>query len=293
MDAKPLGADTMSRSVDIDGVGDLILALGSPLFGSQYFDLFKDILSFDQCTVFAFRGSAPPNALVLEGKSAEMRGIAHALGSEYVAGGFEEDPNVRRRHAPLECPAVYCMRAEELQNRRYRLRFYDEPHLRHELVVLGQTADTLYYASFYRTDPCAAFQQAELQAMHGVARFAVKALHRHLELVGESPQRVGAISGGGSAGSTQHRQKTLAHLRAVLLAEPYMLSPREAEVCAGIILGYTTLGISLNFGISINTVATHRKRAYRKLGICSQNELFSRYFQVVNQQQCRELPLIA
>jgi DNA-binding CsgD family transcriptional regulator len=81
-----------------------------------------------------------------------------------------------------------------------------------------------------------------------------------------------------------NRAQLLAHLRDVLLNEPQHLSPREAEVCAGIILGYTTLGISLNFGISLNTVATHRKRAYRKLGICSQNELFSRYFRVVNSQ---------
>ena len=80
----------------------------------------------------------------------------------------------------------------------------------------------------------------------------------------------------------ESRGETLAYLREVLLSEPHLLSPREAEVCAGIILGYTTVGISLNCGISINTVATHRKRAYRKLGISSQNELFSRYFRLVS-----------
>jgi DNA-binding CsgD family transcriptional regulator len=32
-------------------------------------------------------------------------------------------------------------------------------------------------------------------------------------------------------------------------------------------------GIGLDMGISINTVRTYRKRAYARLGICSQNEL--------------------
>ncbi len=67
-------------------------------------------------------------------------------------------------------------------------------------------------------------------------------------------------------------------LRSTLLKAPGALTQREAEICASIALGYTTLGISLKLGISINTVATHRKRAYAKLGISSQNELFARYF---------------
>jgi DNA-binding CsgD family transcriptional regulator len=68
----------------------------------------------------------------------------------------------------------------------------------------------------------------------------------------------------------------------VLGGGPYGLSPREAEVCAHIVLGYSTLAIGLNLGVSVNTVATHRKRAYLKLGVCSQNVLFERYFRLVN-----------
>jgi DNA-binding CsgD family transcriptional regulator len=74
------------------------------------------------------------------------------------------------------------------------------------------------------------------------------------------------------------RQNALSHLREVFLAERHGLSPREAEICAHIVLGYSALAISLNLGISVNTVTTHRKRAYGKLRVCSQNELFERYF---------------
>lgn len=52
------------------------------------------------------------------------------------------------------------------------------------------------------------------------------------------------------------------------------LTPRQTEVCARIVLGYSILAISLELGITQNTVSTLRKRAYSRLGICSQNELF-------------------
>jgi DNA-binding CsgD family transcriptional regulator len=280
----------MSITVDPDRVGDLVSALGSSRFGGHYCDLFSDFLSFDQCTVFAFKSTAAPDAVVLEGKSEQMRTIAQSLAGEYVAGGFEQDPNVRRVHQP-DCPTVHCLSAAELTDRVYRLRYYDEPRLAHELVVLGQTGDTLYYSSFYRTNQEAGFCRSEVDRMLGLARLALKALHRHLELLGTAPNAslVAAVDPNDKSPAGERRRRMLAHLKEVLLAEPYSLSPREAEVCAGIVLGYTTLGISLNFGISINTVATHRKRAYRKLGVCSQNELFSRYFQLVNQQQARDI----
>jgi DNA-binding NarL/FixJ family response regulator len=53
------------------------------------------------------------------------------------------------------------------------------------------------------------------------------------------------------------------------------------------VLGYTVLGMSLNMRISVNTVATHRKRAYTKLRISSQNELFARYFDTVHRIQSK------
>jgi DNA-binding CsgD family transcriptional regulator len=271
----------MSALVNLDTVGNLIASLGSPRFGAEYFDIFREALGIDQCTVFAFRGVARPDPVVLEGNSALMRDIAHALAHKYVAGGFEHDPNVHRPLSDLDHPTVYCMRADELRDEQYRWQFYDEPRLAHELVVLGQTGNTLYYSSFYRSDPHAGFGESDLKTMLSVARFALKALHRHKELLGESQRPPYSPM----TSDVTNRAQTLSHLREVLLSEPHRLSHREAEVCAGIILGYTTLGISLNIGISINTVATHRKRAYKKLGICSQNELFSRYFQLVNQRQ--------
>lgn len=64
--------------------------------------------------------------------------------------------------------------------------------------------------------------------------------------------------------SSRERLKTVAPL----------LSPREVEVCIRIMLGVTSEGIGIDLGISRNTVLTYRKRAYARLNISSQNQLF-------------------
>ncbi|GGZ15803.1 hypothetical protein GCM10011614_33340 [Novosphingobium colocasiae] len=122
--------------------------------------------------------------------------------------------------------------------------------------------------------------------MRVVAGFMVKALHRHSEIAVRTsdPARLSFVHAPANMPG-KLRQRTLEYLREVLMEGPGKLSHREAEICAGIIMGYSTEAIGLNCMISVNTVATHRKRAYAKLGISSQNELFLRYFSAVRRFQ--------
>lgn len=53
-----------------------------------------------------------------------------------------------------------------------------------------------------------------------------------------------------------------------------LLTDREMEVVHKILNGYSAQAIATNLKISINTVKLHRKNAYAKLDISSQNELF-------------------
>jgi DNA-binding CsgD family transcriptional regulator len=59
------------------------------------------------------------------------------------------------------------------------------------------------------------------------------------------------------------------------LDEDHPLSQREASVCARVVMGYTNEAASLDLGLSFHSVATYRRRAYGKLGITSQSELFA------------------
>ena len=59
------------------------------------------------------------------------------------------------------------------------------------------------------------------------------------------------------------------------------LTARERQVAVGIIRGVSALGISLELGLSEDTVSTYRKRTYRRLGIGSRHELFRKYLEAL------------
>jgi len=56
-----------------------------------------------------------------------------------------------------------------------------------------------------------------------------------------------------------------------------IVSPREAEVVQPILKGHSSLSISLTLKIGLSTVKTHRKNAYVKLGISTQQQLFNSF----------------
>ncbi|MCY3873944.1 MAG: LuxR C-terminal-related transcriptional regulator [Rhodobacteraceae bacterium] len=54
------------------------------------------------------------------------------------------------------------------------------------------------------------------------------------------------------------------------------VTARESEVASLIVQGHSTVSIGLNLGISPQTVKVHRRNIYRKLGVSSLAELYSR-----------------
>src|SRR5699024_7160548 len=60
------------------------------------------------------------------------------------------------------------------------------------------------------------------------------------------------------------------------------LTNRERQVAQHILKGHSSDSISRRLGISVTTVKTHRKNLYAKLGIATQQELFSRVLDSVS-----------
>lgn len=268
---------------DFDRLGDLVSVIGSREFGRRFYAVFKQLLDVEECTVFSFPDPSHPQSLIVAGNCEEELHMARRLAKDYVDGGFLYDPNVKRS-TPRQGVDIYVMDADTIQDASYREHFYEMPHVSHELVVLGNTKGTLYYTSFYRKKARQQFGVHEVGVASSLAGFMIKALHRHSELVRSAGQDEFRFVQPADVPS-QRRAKTLDHLKDVLVSGPHKLSNREAEICACIVLGFSTEAISLNCAISVNTVATHRKRAYAKLGISSQNELFVRYFSAVRELQ--------
>ena len=62
------------------------------------------------------------------------------------------------------------------------------------------------------------------------------------------------------------------------------LSLREREVVQLVLRGHSSESIGYHLGISVTTVKTHRKRAYAKLGISSQSELFMLFLEAARSE---------
>jgi DNA-binding CsgD family transcriptional regulator len=52
------------------------------------------------------------------------------------------------------------------------------------------------------------------------------------------------------------------------------MTQRELDVCARTLIGLTAEGIAIDLNIKKTSVLTYRKRAYARLGISSQTQLF-------------------
>lgn len=75
-------------------------------------------------------------------------------------------------------------------------------------------------------------------------------------------------------GETQSKSQMRHYYRQRLIALDRGLTARELDVCVRSLLGLTAEGTALELDIKQSSVITYRKRAYSRLGISSQSELF-------------------
>lgn len=263
----------MQGTMLTDGIADMVALIGHPEFGSRFFGIAEEMLGADHCTVFVSQGDGV-KTLVAEAQDDVAARRVRDLANCYSERGFRNDPVWNRRDVQFcgsrACPDVLA--PGDFSDPGYRREFYDKPNILEELALSAQFEDGMrVYLSFYRERGRARFTSEEVSAVQQSAPITLRILAKHAEICARTAPQAPRLS----------REERYARVHQAILDDNRLLTNREAEVCTGIVLGYTVLGLSLNMGISVNTVATHRKRAYSKLNISSQNELFAHYFTLV------------
>lgn len=266
----------MSRFVDQAAL--LVTEIGDPAFSQKYAETCRDIFDNDQCTVFCFSEGEAPSCLIADAMVEETKQITRTLADEYIETAHLRDPTMReikRAAGSSREPMIKKVSATEIRDNVYRARFYEEALVRQKIAIVSFVGRRILYSNFYRNPEQRDFDQSDIDALVEIGPLLCRILAKHFDLTADAqpasvhPQEL----------TKAFRDKLQEKVRVALLQEDCSLTPREAEVCAAIAIGYTTEAVGLNFGISMNTVATHRKRAYSKLQISSQNELFARYIQ--------------
>jgi DNA-binding CsgD family transcriptional regulator len=196
------------------------------------------------------------------------------LAAEYSQEGYLSDPTLRTAaNTPNSRLKVTRVSPSAISDNAYRQRFYADAHIGEELAMTFLQRGQGLYFCFFRSEDKVKFAKQDASQLRRVGAFLSEVFSKHMEVLGirsnTHKEQLIALAG------PEDRQRKFQGMLNTLQSYPCELSQREAEICAMIALGYTSQGIGLNLGISINTVGTHRKRAYMKLGISSQAELFA------------------
>lgn len=175
---------------------------------------------------------------------------------------FREDPNREwLGRLSIDHPmGVVRLQPGDIANKDYQNLWYNAMDIKDRLSLITLSESGLHCCNLYRmTEPFSDEEFAEYRA-HAEVICALAAKHTKL---------TGMITG------LQSRRSQIVDLEERLGHLPQGLTQREIQVCARILLGMTTDGIALDLDIKPHTVVTYRKRAYLRLQISSQNELFA------------------
>lgn len=259
-------------------MSEMVSIIGDAAFSDRFFGIVQRLLGADHCTVFVSHDDGL-RTLVAEAGNREAAAHVRHLAGLYRDGGYRADPVWNR--AACQSRAGGAFQTEVIapayfEDPAYRREYYEKPNILEELALSAEVgAGRRVYASFYRERGRPRFSRDDLGRLQASAPIAMQVLAKHAEVT----QRRGQTALPAPRRAT--REELFARVSAAMMQDNRLLTRREAEICTGIVLGYTILGLSMNLGISVNTVATHRKRAYAKLRISSQNELFAHYFALV------------
>jgi DNA-binding CsgD family transcriptional regulator len=232
----------------------MVLAIGQPSFPKLLLDTVRDVANVGHCMVFAFEDQAARCTLDIGNI-----GIGADLGAAYSGHFYVADPNHetlllgRSLRRPILLPSF----SPRMYSNAYRKMFFEDGEIVDKSATAIWVDDTCFYVNFYRTTDQGRFTRSEAIRLSELAPALAAIVARHCQEQ-EGPDG-------------RKQLERLFETRECFL----MLTPREKEVCRRILSGYGTEAIASDLGISLHSAFTYRKRAYEKLGISSQNELFA------------------
>ncbi|WP_027573195.1 helix-turn-helix transcriptional regulator [Bradyrhizobium sp. WSM1743] len=233
-------------------VTSAVLAIGRSDFPDVLIDTLRRQAEVGHCMVFALSRAGAARCLLDAGNIP----IGGDLGEAYAGHFHESDPN---RDAMFEgeggAPIMLPQFAPRMYGARYRKIFFQDSGIVDKCATAIWTGDTCFYVNFYRIAAQGRFSEGQRERLKSIAPVVSASVACHFRQAATP-------------------EKTLAALFATC-APLAALTPREQEVCRRILLGFSSEAISQGLGISLHSTLTYRKRAYERLGISSQSELFA------------------
>ncbi|MBT2323092.1 helix-turn-helix transcriptional regulator [Variovorax paradoxus] len=182
----------------------------------------------------------------------------------YVKQGlWKHDPAMTEAQRCVEGAAATIIHVDFSDHGYDDLRPRVYPHVRDRILLCGRTAKGAFGLSVLRADSHSPFAHEAIEKLGQAAELLVAMLAKHADVCQSRPNVAQALT-------------MLPEIESCIVATS-PLPRREAEVCARILYGLSSVGIALDLSVSEETVKTYRKRAYQRLVIGSERELLTWY----------------
>ncbi|VWD44366.1 helix-turn-helix transcriptional regulator [Burkholderia contaminans] len=254
----------LTGQLDVSRATRLVAAIGGNepnAFAAEVLKLFDDALSVTQCAIFAYEfGNRPRTLSVADHRGGRyLRDVADTYARHFYAlDGNQTIVSSAHRGTRRHDLLLHQQAGDEIDHEAYRAACYRGPDVSDRLSLLTQPNDASWLSiNLYRAHRSGAFQPREIAEIEALALLIAQAAKHHYALAG--------------AAQTAIPQRMLARLRGACPA----LSTRELDVLRGVLEGQTAHEIGETIGVKASSVVTYQKRAYRRLGISSQRQLFA------------------
>ncbi len=247
-------------------LASLVGEIGRQGFEHRLMQCMHELTGADHCVLISYDASrtAP---ITLFSSGAIDQPLAQECRRLYDEVYYERDPNRALLDAGTHEPStqLLTLRPEELSDPEYRRTLIERCGIREKLAFIGHGREQAYCLNLYRLKS----RQRKgllMGALQDNTALIAATLERHISLSTEAQVRF-----------------DLPWVRARLSRGcGDRLTQREMDVACRIVLGYSSEAIGLDLGVSVNTVLSHRKNLYEKLGIGTQNQLFA----IVTEGRC-------
>ena len=252
MEVQDIGQRHAPKPLPLGRLDQLIGAVGMPMFPDL---LFRELRTISGCAHLSglLLSDGQPKQIILAVNEGPLA-LAKHTAKKYIAEYWKYDPANRLAGNARAAELSARFGPREINEKAYRRDCYNNHDLVDRFSILRKRNQTTMRLNLYRSKSHGRFSDAQINTIVEVSNvlFALVTKHQDLSQHEEPPAETAR--------------------RRLLLAEP-ALSPRELDVCVGIVCGQTSEAIALSLCLSLNTVLTYRKRAYSRLGISTQNEL--------------------
>jgi len=242
----------------------LICAVGESEFECKLIWFLNELCGAEHCTIFQLGEDAlsPVASASLDGTDTARRQVSIYMGRQC----WRRDPTLQEAQRRIGQPdvTIHRMNVAQLRDRELREMIYGRTRIRDRLLLCGQSGGATFGISMLRCDSRGAFSSAEIADVHSIGETLLAIVAKHAGARWRKSRFATSLT-------------SLEEIEYCIVNAPERLPRREAEVCARILYGLTTLGIALDLGIGNETVMTYRKRAYDRLRVASYRELLLWY----------------